>query len=249
MYLNIKHKLLKLIKLYRKSIINIDIKRSTRILKDINNYQKVLTRVVSKEKDMAAYPNEKWKDISGFVGKYQVSNFGRIRNVHPTHGEGPDGIRKLQIDRDGYLRITLNWTENKHRYEKFFYIHRLVAKAFVPNPHHYTLVNHKNEIKNDDRASNLEWCDCQYNNSYGNRNKKISDMSKHYIKLVKNGKSYSFKSMNSAVRWLKNSRNLKVSHYRLLALIRRACRNEIGSVYGYQICYVPYQKVKQESLL
>lgn len=46
-------------------------------------------------------------------------------------------------------------------------VHRLVAKAFIPNPKELPFVNHKNEKKADNRATNLEWCDAKYNTNYG----------------------------------------------------------------------------------
>jgi hypothetical protein len=56
-------------------------------------------------------------------------------------------------------------SDNKPKWEK---IHRLVAKAFIPNPHNLPCVNHKDENKLNNNVNNLEWCDHAYNNSYGN---------------------------------------------------------------------------------
>lgn len=52
----------------------------------------------------------------------------------------------------------------KAKHEK---IHRLVALAFIDNPNNYPHVNHKDEDKNNNSVSNLEWCDIKYNNNYG----------------------------------------------------------------------------------
>lgn len=55
---------------------------------------------------------------------------------------------------DGYLRIHL-WSNNK---AVFVSIHRLVAKAFIPNPENKPFVNHKDGNKQNNRVENLEWC-------------------------------------------------------------------------------------------
>jgi hypothetical protein len=60
-------------------------------------------------------------------------------------------ILALQKARNGYLLVSLG-SKNKH-----MLVHRLVAEAFLPSPHEKMEVNHKNLIKTDNRATNLEW--------------------------------------------------------------------------------------------
>ena len=116
---------------------------------------------------------EIWKDIEGYEGLYQVSNLGRVKNLEKkclskdgeysrTHKEK---ILKGSKDKDGYLSVCLTKNKKEHNHR----IHRLVAQTFLDNPNNYPVVNHKNEIKDDNRVDNLEWCSVAYNNNYGTK--------------------------------------------------------------------------------
>lgn len=114
---------------------------------------------------------EVWKDIKDYEGLYQVSNFGRVRSL----GKGESNVSKMRIlkvrkTRCGYIIVNLY----KNGIMKTVYIHRLVAEAFIPNPLNLPQVNHKSEVKDDNRVENLEWCDVNYNINYGNRKEKVS---------------------------------------------------------------------------
>lgn len=114
---------------------------------------------------------EIWKDIKGFEGKYQVSNLGRVRSLDRTtidkagrahHTRGmilKDSLNKGK----GYYRVSLS---DGHRKYTHYEVHRLVALHFVPGYQDGLVVNHKNEIKTDNRADNLEWCTYKYNLNY-----------------------------------------------------------------------------------
>ena len=60
---------------------------------------------------------------------------------------------KQQSDKDGYCTVNLR---KDGKYRKFF-VHRLMALTYIPNPEGKETVNHINEIKNDNRLENLEW--------------------------------------------------------------------------------------------
>lgn len=124
------------------------------------------------------YLNEIWRDIKGYEGLYQVSNFGRVRSLDRIvngNWKNPNikrngKILKINILPSGYCRVLLS----KDGKTKLHYVHRLVATAFIPNPNNYPCVNHKDENKQNNCVENLEWCTQKYNNNYRNRQKKIA---------------------------------------------------------------------------
>ena len=105
------------------------------------------------------FDNEEWRDVEGYDGAYQVSDLGRVRSKK----YGRWKVLKAKKRRDGYLHVGL-WKDGK---KKWFLVHRLVAQAFIDNDNIFnTEINHRNECKSDNRASNLEWCDRSYNVAY-----------------------------------------------------------------------------------
>ena len=100
---------------------------------------------------------EVFKDIKGYPN-YQISSLGRIWSKTSQR------YLKGEIDINGYHRVTMIAINGKAKHE---FCHRLVALAFIENPNNYPYVNHKDENKQNNSVSNLEWCDTKYNNNYG----------------------------------------------------------------------------------
>lgn len=102
---------------------------------------------------------EVWKEIPDTDGRYQVSDLGRIKSM-PFMKKGnkssymtSEKIIKTGYDKDGYVLFV--YSIESVRFTKK--VHRLVAEAFVPNPDNLPIVDHDNDIKDDNRAVNLKW--------------------------------------------------------------------------------------------
>lgn len=100
-------------------------------------------------------PKEIWKDVNGYEGLYQVSNLGRVKSLEHLDSIGRKKKEKNMSTQEvsGYLRVWLSKGDNR----KGYLVHRLVAKAFIPNICNKREVNHKDGNKQNNNANNLEW--------------------------------------------------------------------------------------------
>lgn len=109
---------------------------------------------------------EVWEDINGYRTRYKISNMGRVKSLL----RGREIILKPRLTQRGYLRVALY----RNRFVNDYFVHRLVAIAFVkktnghPEIKHIDQddlpqVNHKDGNKLNNYAENLEWCDARHN--------------------------------------------------------------------------------------
>lgn len=94
---------------------------------------------------------EIWKDIKGYEGYYQISNFGNVKSLKFNHGTRSKLLKPF--DNEGYTRVKLFIKNNGKR----FLVHRLVAENFIPNPKNKPFVNHIDGNKSNNFVENLEW--------------------------------------------------------------------------------------------
>lgn len=142
---------------------------------------------------------EIWRDAVGHEGLCQVSNLGRVRTLpyeYPWRGTiktNKGTILKPYSVRNNYKQI-----EIRHR---AFYVHRLVAEAFIPNPNHYRFVNHKDENPCNNAADNLEWCTHEYNVRYSIEKTRRRCLEAHGVPVyridLKTGERYDYPNIKS----------------------------------------------------
>lgn len=126
------------------------------------------------------WDGEEWKPCPEFETKYLISNYGRIKSIGTYNTCKTNSIiaQTKKHGRNGYMQVRLHDNGRARTIE----VHTLVAKAFIPNPHNYACVNHKNENKTDNRVDNLEWCSNEYNIRYSKPNILMLDLNGNLIR-------------------------------------------------------------------
>lgn len=134
---------------------------------------------------------EIWKDIEGFEGIYQVSNYGRVKSLRRLLWNGKvwhmskEKIMKPSIDCNGYPLVGLRNKDGM----KYMRVHRLVALAFIPNPNNYRVVNHIDADRANNYVDNLEWCTHKHNTEWANKLGSF-DHSKRKVRVIETGIIY-----------------------------------------------------------
>lgn len=123
---------------------------------------------------------EKWKTIQGY-NNYSVSNLGNIKNNKTNK------VLKLSFNKQKYAYVWIKRNDNIWKYKR---VHRLVTKAFIPNPLNKPCINHLDYNPSNNRVENLEWCSYKENSEYSLEhlkfrpyNYKHSEEKKHEISL------------------------------------------------------------------
>lgn len=108
--------------------------------------------------------NEIWIDIENFEGRYQISNHGNCRSIQNNHGTYRIKEKRAYTRSSTckYLYVNLSKKDVSHTDA----VHRLVAKAFIPNPDNKPMVNHLDGDKLNNNAWNLEWVTCSENHKH-----------------------------------------------------------------------------------
>lgn len=154
---------------------------------------------------------EFWKEIKGYEGYYEISNLGEVRSKDRIVKSCHNSTQKIKgkiiakcINSSGYEYVRLN----KNGKSKMYFVHRLVAIAFIPNPKNLPLVNHKNECKTCNNVENLEWCTNSYNQKYGSTTKRKVEKLGKKVKCIE--LNITFNGMREAEREMLKKFKIKV---------------------------------------
>lgn len=186
---------------------------------------------------------EIWKDIKDYEGMYQVSNLGRVRSldkiVNGSNQYGAHFIKirrgkllKLHISNNGYYRVILV-SDNKN---KNFLIHRLVAKAFIPNPNNLPEINHIDGNKSNNIIDNLEWCNHSYNIQHRINVLGIKMKTEH-LQRYRNNQKRKINQYDKQGNFIKQwncindiTKKLKIPHSNITA----CCKGRLNTAHGYK---------------
>jgi hypothetical protein len=96
--------------------------------------------------------DEIWKDIKGYEGKYQISNFGRVKSLKRDYRHKDRILKPLPKEKE-YVRVHLMDKGN----EEWAYVHRIVAETFIEKKEGCDIVNHLDNNPSNNNVNNLEW--------------------------------------------------------------------------------------------
>ena len=134
------------------------------------------------------------KEIPNFEGVYVINEIGEVHSL-PRVVKGKDGVmypfkgKKIASSvnkQNGYIQIDLWKNTKSHKY----YIHRLLAKIFIPNPSNKPEVNHINSNRLDNSLNNLEWVTSKensihaYNSGFASQKKRRKLIEQDYNEIL-----------------------------------------------------------------
>lgn len=205
------------------------------------------------------------KAVNGYEGYYEVDQFGNVYgcdrvvrvNDNGREYDKPLNEKRLKqsLHSQGYKTVSLT----KNGKTRTYFVHRIVAEAFIQNPNNLPMVNHKDEDKTNNYVENLEWCTAKYNNTYGSKTERqaekvrgvpLSDI--HKDKISKSLKQHYSSNKSASIGRISEKRkgvigikNGEIHRFQSIkdaadavcgtrANITRSCNSKTRTAYGYK---------------
>lgn len=184
---------------------------------------------------------EIFKDIVKFEDKYQISNYGNVRNKHTGL------LLKPNYNKKGYQFVNLSISKTRHIK---WYIHRLVGFHFIDNPQNKPQINHIDGNPSNNCVNNLEWVTNEENQRHAvlhnlhyqgetHKDSKFTEESVRLLpELVKIGFSIPQLSRLTGVAKINVEKVIKGKSWRALSLsfppVRKGCRGK-GNIDNFKI--------------
>lgn len=183
---------------------------------------------------METAETEVYKDILGYNGIYKVSNLGNVESLTKKDGRLGRILKQESIVRNvtTYKRVTLS----KDGVTQRFQVHRLVAAAFIPNPHDKPQVNHIDFNGSNNNLSNLEWVTRSENERHSLDNNPIKQET-----LAQRHRETTERMRNEQITRLDNWKNVTLGYAEVVdyeivdktAVINMLCKS-CGSYFTYR---------------
>lgn len=136
---------------------------------------------------------ERWLPVVGYEGVYEVSDLGRVRSIDRTIQRAGRAVRvqgvmlSLKVNRSGYVYVNVS-NEAK---PAALLVHRLVAKAFLPNQDGLPIVNHRDCDTQHNALGNLEWCSAEHHMRHAIENERFGTQRLSVVDVLEIRAAYS----------------------------------------------------------
>jgi hypothetical protein len=189
---------------------------------------------------------EVWKDVVGFEGLYQISNYGRIMSFHRD-------CKPLSNKKNGHGYLWVDLYTGNGDTPCHVLVHRLVAKHFIENPENLPIINHKDENPENNHVENLEWCTNSYNIRYsllrrGRTNRTIRKIRTNHAKRVPNIPIAQYDKKGVLIRIWDSCIKIKHEWGKNESSVRQCCDGKRKTAYGFKWALARYDTPQENAV-